>query len=168
MGINVNFINLKKQYKDIGKEIGKDIINLITNAQFVGGETLDKFEHDFAIYNNVKYAVGVGSGTDALWLSLVSLGIGQGDEVITPSNTFIATAFAVSHTGAVPIFVDSDPDTYNISLSGIEKAITTRTKAIIPVHLYGMACNMLAITEIAEKYNLKIVVQLVSGTNYLF
>ena len=153
----VNFIDLKKQYKNIGKDIGKEFIDIMTNAQFVGGEILDRFERNFADYNGAKHAVGVGSGTDALWLSLVALGIGRGDEVIVPTNTFIATAFAVSQAGATPVFVDADPYTYNISLSDIEAAITNKTEAVIPVHLYGMVCDMTAIIKLTEKYNLKII-----------
>ena len=155
--MKVDFISLKKQYKNIDKEVGKKIINLITSAQFVGGEVLDKFEQNFAEYNGSKYAIGVGSGTDALWLSLIALGIGKGDEVIVPTNTFIATAFAVSQTGATPTFVDVESDTYNIFIKEIETAVTNKTKAIIPVHLYGQPCNMYAIIRIAEKYNLKVV-----------
>lgn len=157
MNIKVNFIDLKKQYKNISKEIGEKIINLITNAQFVGGDVLDRFEQNFASYNGAKYCIGVGSGTDALRLSLIALGVGQGDEVIVPTNTFIATAFAVSQIGAIPIFVDSDSDTYNISIEGIKAAITNKTKAIIPVHLYGQACPMSEIMKIVEKHNLKVV-----------
>lgn len=155
--MKVDFIDLKKQYENISEDIGKKVVNLITNAQLVGGSVLDRFERNFADYNGAKHAVGVGSGTDALWLSLISLGIGQGDEVIVPTNTFIATAFAVSQTGAIPIFVDSESNTYNVSSSSIEAAITNKTKAIIPVHLYGQACSMSKIMEIAEKCNLKVV-----------
>lgn len=155
--MRVDFIDLKRQYKDVADRIGREVTELIAKAQFVGGEVLDRFEQGFADYNKAKYCVGVGSGTDALWLALLATGIGPGDEVIIPANTFIATALATVHAGATPVFVDVEPDTYNIKPLTIMAAVTDRTRAIIPVHLYGQACNMDVIMKIADKYNLIVI-----------
>ena len=121
------------------------------------GRFVNEFEKKFAEYCGVKYAVSCSNGTVALHLALVTLGIGPGDEVIMPSITYIATANCVKYCGATPVFVDSDPDTFNIDVNDIEKKITERTKAIIPVHLYGLCCNMDAVNEIAKKHNLFVV-----------
>jgi len=115
------------------------------------------FENEFAKYCDVKYGVGVNSGTDALYLAVAALGIEEGDEVILPTFTFIATALCISYTGAKPVFVDIEDDTYNIDPKKIEKAITKRTKAIIPVHIYGQAANMDEIMALAKKHNLKVI-----------
>lgn len=155
--MKIDFIDLKRQYKDVANKIGKEIIEFIAKAQFVGGEILDRFEQSFANHNGVKYCISIGSGTDALWLSLIALGIGPGDGVIVPSNTFIATVLAVVHAGATPVFVDVNPNTYNIESSKIISAITDRTKAIVPVHLYGQACDMSMVMEIADKHGLRVV-----------
>lgn len=120
------------------------------------GKYVTEFEQRFATYCGCKYGVAVCNGTVALHLALVALGIGKGDEVIIPDFTMIATAFAVCYTGATPVFVDADPDTWNIDVTKIEEKITSRTKAIIPVHLFGLMCNMGAILEIAKKHNLKV------------
>lgn len=120
------------------------------------GKYVTEFEQRFAAYCDCKYGVAVCNGTVALHLALVALGIGKGDEVIIPDFTMIATAFAVCYTGATPVFVDADPDTWNIDATKIEEKITPRTKAIIPVHLFGLMCDMDAINVIAEKHNLKV------------
>lgn len=120
------------------------------------GKYVTEFEQKFAEYCGCKYGVAVCNGTVALHLALVALGIGKGDEVIIPDFTMIATAFAVCYTGATPVFVDADPETWNIDVTKIEEKITSRTKAIIPVHLFGLMCNMDAINSIARKYNLKV------------
>ena len=117
----------------------------------------NQFEKEYAAFNKINEAVGVSNGLDALHISLKVLEIGEGDEVIVPSNTYIATVLAVSYVGAKPVFVEPDEQTYNINPLLIEAAITSKTKAIIPVHLYGQACNMGAIMEIAANHNLKVV-----------
>ncbi len=127
------------------------------NNWFVLGEKVTQFEKEYAAINKVGYAVGVSNGLDALYLALKALGVGKGDEVIIPSNTYIATALSVSYVGAVPIFVEPDIDTYNIDPSLIEAAITPKTKAIMPVHLYGQACEMEAIMAIAEKHDIFVI-----------
>jgi len=154
---NIPLFDLHQQYKDICDEMSMTIGSLIFMGQFVGGEYLEQFEAQLAGYHNKRYCVGVGSGTDALWFSLLALGIGHGDEVIVPTNTFIATAFAVSHCGASVRFVDVDPKTYNMDMELVEEAINTRTRAIIPVHLYGQACNMTDLMSLAEDRNIHVV-----------
>ena len=126
------------------------------DSAFVGGNYVKFFERNFADYIGAKHCIGVGNGTDALYISLKASGIGKGDEVITVANSFIATSEAITMTGAKVVFVDCDKDTYNIDTQKIEDAITEKTKAIIPVHLYGQPAEMDSITEIAEKYNLYI------------
>ncbi|MBM3252123.1 MAG: aminotransferase class I/II-fold pyridoxal phosphate-dependent enzyme, partial [Candidatus Omnitrophica bacterium] len=135
--MKVPFIDLNSQYKEIKREIKIPLDNLFRKSSYILGEDVKLLETEFASYCNAKYAVGLNSGTDALFLSLLSLGIKKGDEVIVPSFTFIATALAVSFAGAKPVFVDIDEKTYNIDPAKIKKAITKKTKAIIPVHLYG-------------------------------
>lgn len=152
--MKVNFVNLGAQYEDIKQEVLKDVEEALTKGAFMGCE---EFEKKFAEYHGLKYCVGVGSGTDALLLSLLALGIGPGDEVIVPANTYIATAFAVSHTGAIPVFVDPDPNTYTMSLYNLEKVITSKTKAIIPVHLYGYPADMKDIIAFALSYDLYVI-----------
>jgi len=132
-------------------------IRVIKSGWYILGEEVKNFEKEFAKKNNAKFAVGVSSGTDALFLSLTSMGIGKGDEVITTPMSFIATANTIIYTGAKPVFVDINPETYNIDVNQIEKKITEKTKAIMPVHLYGQPAEMDAIKEIAEKHSLKII-----------
>lgn len=124
---------------------------------YVLGESVRSFEEEYALFNKTKYAVGVSNGLDALHISLRLLGIKEGDEVIVPSNTYIATALAVSYTGATPVFAEPDIHTYNINPVNIDEAITDKTKAIIPVHLYGQACDMKSIMLLAERYNIPVV-----------
>jgi len=155
--MNVPFLDLKAQYKTIKDEISAAINEVIENTAFAGGPFVAKFENEFAKFCGAQYAIGVGNGTDALWASLVALGIGAGDEVITTPNTFIATAEAISLSGATPIFVDIDEQTHNINPALIEAAITPKTKAIIPVHLFGQPADMDPIMAIAEKHGLKVV-----------
>ncbi|WP_298533335.1 DegT/DnrJ/EryC1/StrS aminotransferase family protein [uncultured Treponema sp.] len=142
--------------------LGGNEIKYVTDAVTTGwisssGSYVNKFEEAFASYCGVKYGVAVCNGTVAIHLALAALGIGKGDEVIIPSFTMIATAFAVCYTGAVPVFVDADKETFNIDVTKIEEKITNRTKAIIPVHIFGNPCNMGKICEIAEKHNLYII-----------
>jgi len=155
--MNVPFLDLKAQYKTIKDEISTAINEVIENTAFAGGPFVAKFENEFAKFCGVQHAIGVGNGTDALWASLVALGIGAGDEVITTPNTFIATAEAISLSGATPVFVDIDEQTHNINPALIEAAITPKTKAIIPVHLFGQPADMDPIMAIAEKHGLKVV-----------
>lgn len=154
---NIPLVGLFDQYQTIKPEIDAAIQNIINNSAFVGGEEVKRFESEFAAYCEAKACVGVGNGTDALYLTLRALGIGPGDEVITVAHTFIATSEAISMTGATPIFIDVVEDTMLMDPSLIEAAITPRTKAIIPVHLYGQSCDMDAIMEIARKHELKVV-----------
>ena len=138
-------------------EIDEAILDVLESGKYVLGPTVDRFEGELAEYMGMDYAVGCNSGTDAIWLALLSIGIGEGDEVITVANTFFATAEAIWITGAKAVFVDTDPRTKLIDAGEIEEKITPRTKAIIPVHLYGQMCDMPAIAEIAEKHSLHVV-----------
>ena len=153
----IPFVDLKAQYDSIKDEIDEAIQNVLNNTSFIMGEELKKFEEEFARFCNVKYAIGVANGSDALILALRACGIGEGDEVITVSHTFIATAEAISNVGGKVVFVDIDPKTYTIDTSKIEGKISNKTKAIIPVHLYGQPANMDPIMRLAKKYNLKVI-----------
>lgn len=155
--MKINFINLNVQHQKIRPEIDKSLGAVLDSGNFILGQEVKEFEDSFAKYCGGKFGVGVNSGTDALFLSLLSLGIKKGDEVIVPVFTFIATASAVSYTGAKPIFVDIEEETYNIDVKKIEKAITKRTKAIIPVHLYGHAVDMEPLLKIARRRNIKVI-----------
>jgi len=153
----IPFLNLKAQHQPLKAEILSAISEVIDSTAFAGGTYVTRFEEEFAAYCQTKHAVGVGNGTDALWFALLALGIREGDEVITVPNTFIATAEAITYCGAKPVFVDVDEETYTMNPRLIEKAITPRTKAIIPVHLYGQMADMDAIMEIARKHKLYVV-----------
>jgi dTDP-4-amino-4,6-dideoxygalactose transaminase len=155
--MNVPFANLPEQYLAIEKDLQHSWSEIIANGSFILGAHVTAFETAFAEYCEVKHAIGVGSGTDALTLALRALGIGPGDEVITVANSFIATAEAIVHAGAVPMFVDMDPETFNIDVNQIAAALTRRTKAIIPVHLYGQPAPMAAILEIAKQRGLFVI-----------
>lgn len=153
----IPLVDLKAQYAAIKEEIDAAIRRVLESCSFVGGEELERFEERFAAFCEVKYAIGVGNGTDALFLALRALGIGPGDEVIVPAFTFIATAEAVSATGARPIFVDVDEKTATLDPEAMKAAITPRTVAVIPVHLYGRAAAMEPILEIARRHGLAVV-----------
>ncbi|MBN2543794.1 DegT/DnrJ/EryC1/StrS family aminotransferase [bacterium] len=155
--MQVPFVDLKVQYKSLKDEIWEKLSEVLANTAFVGGPYLKEFEQNFAKFIGTKHALGVSSGTSAIHLCLLALGIGAGDEVITAANTFIATVEPISHVGATPVFVDMDPRTYNIDVSKIEDAITEKTKVIMPVHLYGQPAEMDTIMEIAKKHNLIVV-----------
>jgi len=157
MKTEIPLVDLKAQYDSIKEEIQLAINNVLDKTMFIMGENVKSFEQEFADYCGAKYAVGVGNGTDALHLALRACGIGKGDEVITVPNTFIATTEAITMVGAKIVFVDINPKTYNIDANQIEEKITDKTKAILPVHLYGQPADMDAICEIAKKYNLKII-----------
>jgi dTDP-4-amino-4,6-dideoxygalactose transaminase len=155
--MKIPFLDLGGQYKEIKEDIDFALRRSLKRSDFILGKDEVIFEKEFAKYFNRKFAVGVNSGTDALFLGLLSLGIGSGDEVIVPVFTYIATALAVTFTGARPVFVDIDQDSYNIEVDKISGVITEKTKAIIPVHLYGQSAHMKPILNIGRKYNLKIV-----------
>lgn len=155
--MEVPFVDLKAQYNSIREEINKAIQDTLDNTAFILGENVAKFEENFAKFCSAKYAVGVSSGTAALHLALLANGIKKGDEIITVPNTFIATTEAISYVGAKIKFVDIDEKTYTVDTAKIKNAITKKTKAIIPVHLYGHPCDMDPILEIAERHNLKII-----------
>jgi len=162
--MKIKFVDLKRQLfgdsflgtKGIYDEIDIAMKKVINNTSFILGEDLEKFEKDFAEYCGTKYCVGLNSGTDALEFLLIANGIISG-EVITVPNTYFTTVSSISNVGATPVLVDVDPWSYNINVSKIEQVITNRTKAIIPVHLYGRPCDMDKIIDIAKKYNLKII-----------
>jgi dTDP-4-amino-4,6-dideoxygalactose transaminase len=155
--MKIPFLDLKAQNNSIKTEIDKNIKEIIDNSSFILGPSVEMLENEFAKFCNVKYSIGVNSGTAGLHLALLSLGIKQGDEVITVPNTFIATAEAISHCGATPVFCDIDESTFNIDVKLIEEKINDKTKAIIPVHLYGSSCDMDKINEIAKKHDLFVI-----------
>lgn len=155
--MQIPFVDLKSQYNSIKKEIDQAISNVIESSAFIGGTYVKEFENNFAKYINAKHCIGVANGTEALYITLKSLGISKNDEVITVANTFIATSEAITMTGATVVFVDCNPDYYNINTNKIEQAITNQTKAIIPVHLYGQSAEMTKIVNIAKKYNLNVI-----------
>src|SRR3989440_2090192 len=155
--MKVEFYGHQRQYHNIKKEIDANISEVLESGQYVMGPMLKRFEGELAAYSGTKYAIGVGNGTDALWLSFMALGIGPGDECITHTNTFFATAEGIWIAGATAVFVDSDPRTNCIDPKLIEGAITPKTKAIVPVHLYGQCADMKAIRKIAEKHKLYVI-----------
>jgi len=154
---NIPLVDLKLQYRALESEIKKAIEDVFEESTFISGKFLSDFEKAFSDFCSVKYTVGVSSGTSALYLALIACGIGEGDEVITVPNTFIATTEAISAVGARPVFVDIDPVTYTIEVSKIEKAITKNVKAIIPVHLYGQPARMDEVLSLAGRYGLRII-----------
>jgi len=153
----IPFVDLKAQYDSIKDEIDEAIQRVLDTTSFIMGEELKKFEVEFARFCDVKYAIGVANGSDALIFALRACGISEGDEVITIPHTFIATTEAISNVGGKVVFVDIDPKTYTIDISKIEEKINERTKAIIPVHLYGQPADMEPIMGLAKKYNLKVI-----------
>ncbi|MDD6194915.1 MAG: DegT/DnrJ/EryC1/StrS family aminotransferase [Lachnospiraceae bacterium] len=155
--MKIPFASFEKMHGEIESQMQEAFERVYKNNWFIDGKELEKFEKEFAAYCGAKYCVGCGNGLDALMLILKAYGIGEGDEVIVPSNTFIATALAVSYTGATPVFVEPELDTYNIDPGRIEEKITDRTKAIMAVHLYGQPAKMDEILAIGKKYNLKVV-----------
>lgn len=155
--MKVPFVTFKPLEKELDKELRDAFDRVYTRSWYIEGIEDENFEKSFAQYCNRKYCVGVGNGLDSLFLALKALGIKRGDEVIVPSNTYIATALAVTYVGATPVFVEPDINTFNIDSSLIENAITSKTRAIMPVHLYGQPCDMDSIINVAKKYNLYIV-----------
>jgi dTDP-4-amino-4,6-dideoxygalactose transaminase len=155
--MNIPFVDLKAQYNSIKDEIDAAIAGVLHETAFIGGARVKSFEAAFAEYCGVGHCVGVANGTDAIFIALKTLGVGEGDEVITVANTFVATSEAIKMAGAQVVFVDCNPKTYNIDVTQIEAKITPRTKAIIPVHLYGQPADMEPIIGLARKHNLRIV-----------
>jgi len=153
----IQMVDLKRQYTTLKSDIDNAIARVLDSTQFILGRETVTLEKEIATYHNLPHALGVGSGTDALLLALDALGIGEGDEVITTPFTFIATAEVTAALKAVPVFVDIEPETYNIDPGRIEEKITDRTKAIIPVHLFGHPADMKTIVALAQKYGLMIV-----------
>jgi dTDP-4-amino-4,6-dideoxygalactose transaminase len=155
--MSIPLVDLAAQYKNIKDEIDHAISNVISASAFIGGQYVDAFEKAFAQYCSAKHCISVGNGTDALFITLKTLGIGKGDEVLTAANSFIATSEAISLTGARVVFVDIDPNTYNIDVSRIERKINKHTKAIVPVHLYGQPADMDPVLAIAKQHGLKVI-----------
>lgn len=155
--MNIPFLSFKAINSQIKAELTQCFETVFDDAWYIMGKQLSAFEKEYAVFNNVQHAVGISNGLDALHIALKATGVGAGDEVIVPSHTYIATVLAVSYAGAIPVFVEPDVLTYNINPAKIEAAITAKTKAIMPVHLYGQACNMEAIEEIARKHQLYII-----------
>ncbi|TAK34828.1 MAG: DegT/DnrJ/EryC1/StrS family aminotransferase [Chloroflexota bacterium] len=155
--MQIPFVDLRAQYQSIKDEVLDSISNTLDGMDLLLGPNVRAFEAEFATYSGTQYAVGVASGTDALYLALRACGIRPGDEVITVSHTFVATVGAIVQLGAVPVFVDIDPDTYTLDPSRLKAAITPRTRAIVPVHLYGQMADMDAIMAVAERYSLMVV-----------
>lgn len=155
--MNISFLDLHRQYSQIKLEIDEAIKKVVNQQYFILGEELNLFEKEFSAYLGSNYVVGVGSGTDAIILALRALGIHKGDEVITQPNSFIATTLAITELGATPVFVDINPETYQIDVDKIESKITKRTKVILPVHLYGAPCEISQIMNIAKKHNLFVI-----------
>jgi len=155
--MKVPFLDLKAHHAPFIEKFDRAIREVIENSAFAGGPFVEKFEEEFATFCGSSYAIGVGNGTDALWLTLLALGIGEGDEVITVPNTFIATAEAITYCNARPVFVDVDQDTFTMDPRELEKSLTERTKAIIPVHLFGQPADMDPILEFARANGLFVV-----------
>ena len=153
----IPMVDLRRQYLQLKEEIDAAVLDVLDKTQFILGPNVSDLEAEVARYHGVPHAIGVANGTDALLLALRALGIGAGDEVITTPFTFIATAEVAGLLGAVPVFVDIDPKTFNIDPALIEKAVTKRTKAIIPVHLFGQPCDMDPILAVARKHGLKVI-----------
>ncbi len=155
--MKIPFVSFLPMEKELKEELKAAFERVLERSWYIDGAEDEAFEKAFAQYIGAKYCVGVGNGLDALVMALKALGIGRNDEVIVPANTFIASVLAISYAGATPVLVDPELETFNINPDKIEAAITSRTKAIMPVHLYGQACRMDRITELAKKHNLKII-----------
>ncbi|MDX1903851.1 MAG: DegT/DnrJ/EryC1/StrS family aminotransferase [Thermonemataceae bacterium] len=155
--MNIPFLDLKRQYQSIKTDVLQAIANVLEDTAFSGGKYIEEFEQNYATYCQSSYAVALNNGTSALHLAMLVLGIGKGDEVIIPTNTFIATAWGVSYVGATPVFIDCTADTWQIDVAKIEEKITKRTKAIVAVHLYGQPCFLDTIQAICQRYNLSLI-----------
>ncbi len=155
--MTVPFLNLRAAHDPLKAEIMAAIQQVIETSAFAGGSFVARFDEEFAAYSKAKHSIGLGNGTDALWLPLLALGVGHGDEVITVPSTFMATAEAITYCGAKPVFVDIEERTYTMDPAKLEQAITPRTKAIIPVHLFGQIADMDPILEIAQRRNIPVI-----------
>ena len=155
--MNVPFLTFERRNKEVKEEVLSIFEDFFDSGWYVLGQEVKEFEDSFSAFNMVGHTIGVSNGLDALHLALKALNIGTGDEVIIPSNTFIATALAVSYVGAQPIFVEPDPETYNINPDALEAAITSKTQAIMPVHLYGQACDMGSVLSTAQKHDIYVI-----------
>lgn len=157
MPLEIPFVDLRAQYQEIEHEVSAAILGVIRESDFVLGQAVERFEQEFSAYCGVKHAVGVDSGMSALELALRAYGVGEGDEVITVANTFIASVLAISNVGAIPVLVDCDPNTYNIDVAAVSSAITPKTVAVLPVHLYGQPAEMGALAELATRHGLLLI-----------
>lgn len=153
----IKFLDLKKQYEQIKNEIDEAIKNVINETAFIGGKYVAKFEEEFARYQEGKYCIGVGNGTDALEIAIEALDLPKGSEIIVPANSFIASSEAVTRSGCKVVFCDCDKGNYTISISSLKSKISSNTKAIVAVHLYGHPCDMNSILTLAEEHNLKVI-----------
>ena len=155
--IRVPFVDLKAQYASLREEMNTAVFSVLETAHFVGGPVLEKFEEEFAEFVGASHCIGVANGTDAITLAARASGLGPGDEVLVPANTFFATAEAISNCGASPVFVDVDPITFHMDFASAAQSVTDRTKAIVPVHLYGRAMDMRPFEALAEQHDLSII-----------
>ena len=155
--MGVPFFDITRQNKPLEKELKQALNQVVDSGRYILGEQVTKFEEEFAAYCGTKYAVGVASGTDALELALKAAGVGPGDEVITSPFTFMATAEAIEYCGATPVFVDIDDKTFNLDVSQVASHVSKKTKAILPVHLYGLSADMDPLMEVAKKHNLAVI-----------
>lgn len=155
--MNIPLIDLKEQYSVLAEELNKVTLDVLSSANYILGKNVVEFEKEFAEYIGVKHAISVGNGTDALVIALKAMGIGNGDEVITTPFTFFATAESISAVGATPVFIDVTKDTFNVDVTKIEEKITRKTKAIMPVHIFGQSADMDEINKIAKKHNLLVI-----------
>ena len=155
--MKIPYLNMAPMHHELDDEMKQKFADVYSNNWFIMGKELEAFEEEYAAYCGTKYVIGCGNGLDALYLILEAMGIGKGDEVIVPSNTYIATALAVSRTGALPVFVEPVENTYTIDPELIEEKITPRTRAIMAVHLYGRTCDMDGINKVADKHGLKVI-----------
>ena len=155
--LNIQMVDLKSQYMKIKPQVDQAINDVLSSTQFINGEHVKSFQNELAAYLDVKHVITCANGTDALQISMMALGLKPGDEIITPSFTYIATTEVIGLLGLKPVFVDCDPENFNISVDEVEKAITKKTKAIVPVHLFGQSSDMKSIMSLAKKYNLYII-----------
>jgi dTDP-4-amino-4,6-dideoxygalactose transaminase len=153
----VPFVDLHAQHAPLSEAIEREVHDLIARGDFIMGAALERFETEYAAYIGTRHAIGVGTGLSAIELALRAFDVGSGDEVITPANTFIATVLAIMGVGATPVFVDVDAETYGMSAGATAAAVTSRTKAIVPVHLYGQPVDLDAVTAVARRYNLVLI-----------
>ncbi len=155
--MNIPFVDLKSQYASVKEEIDSVVLDVMAHSAFIGGPHVESLERAFANFCGVNHCVGLGNGTDAIFIALKAFGVGAGDEVITAANSFIATSEAITMAGARVVFVDVDPLTYNMDVDQIEGKITPHTKAVVPVHLYGQPADMEPILDLAQRYRLLVV-----------